>query len=118
VKLKAITVHQPWAGAIVRGEKRVENRTWPIQFRGRLLIHAGASGEGEPKRAILGSVQVVDCVRLDPKSSEWADYEPWILPNHWHWLLADAKQFQQPVKCSGRQGLWSPSEDIKLSIPY
>ena len=43
--MKALTIRQPWAGAIVHQTKRVENRTWklPAAHHGaRILIHAGA----------------------------------------------------------------------------
>lgn len=39
--MKAISIQQPWAWAIVRGHKPVENRNWQTQYRGPLLIHAG-----------------------------------------------------------------------------
>ncbi|HET9893736.1 MAG TPA: ASCH domain-containing protein [Streptosporangiaceae bacterium] len=38
--LWALTVHQPWAAAIMWAGKNVENRTWPTKYRGPLLIHA------------------------------------------------------------------------------
>jgi hypothetical protein len=41
----ALTVCQPYAHLIARGEKRVENRKWPTDYRGPLLIHAGKSRE-------------------------------------------------------------------------
>jgi hypothetical protein len=41
--MKAITICQPWAWAIIHGPKRYENRTWPASYRGPLLIHAGKS---------------------------------------------------------------------------
>jgi hypothetical protein len=41
--MKAITIHAPWAWAIVRGYKRFENRTWRTQHRGLLAIHVGNS---------------------------------------------------------------------------
>ena len=48
--MKAITENQPWATLIVEGVdingdtlfKNIENRTWKTNFRGRVLIHAGA----------------------------------------------------------------------------
>lgn len=40
--MKALTVQQPWAWAIVHGDKDVENRTQPSNYRGPLAIHAGA----------------------------------------------------------------------------
>lgn len=39
--MKALTVQQPWAWAIVHGGKDVENRTQAWGYRGELLIHAG-----------------------------------------------------------------------------
>lgn len=40
--MKALTVQQPWAWAIVHGGKDVENRTQAWRYRGPLAIHAGA----------------------------------------------------------------------------
>jgi hypothetical protein len=45
--VKALTVRQPWAWLIVNGWKNVENRTWPTDFRGPLLIHAAKGCTGE-----------------------------------------------------------------------
>jgi hypothetical protein len=40
--MRALTVQQPWAWAIVHGGKDVENRTQAWSYRGPLAIHAGA----------------------------------------------------------------------------
>lgn len=40
--MKALTVQQPWAWAIIHGGKLIENRTTAWAYRGRLAIHAGA----------------------------------------------------------------------------
>lgn len=39
--MKALSIRQPWAWAIVQGLKPVENRTWAPRHVGELLIHAG-----------------------------------------------------------------------------
>lgn len=39
--MRALTVQQPWAWAIVHGGKDVENRTQAWSYRGPLAIHAG-----------------------------------------------------------------------------
>ena len=41
--MKALTVCQPWAWAIVEGHKSVENRRWSTAYRGLLLIQAASS---------------------------------------------------------------------------
>lgn len=38
--MKTLTVRQPWAWAIARGHKNVENRGWSTTHRGPLAIHA------------------------------------------------------------------------------
>ena len=94
--MKAITIKQPWASLIVSGLKDIENRTWscPKKYLGkRVLIHAAKTsvkegwsalngmqikkvskhkdklyGDNEdlPKGAIIGSVEIVDCVQNHP----------------------------------------------------
>ncbi len=39
--MKALSINQPWAWLIVNGYKNVENRNWPTNYRGPVLIHAG-----------------------------------------------------------------------------
>jgi len=39
--MKALTVSEPWATLIMFAGKDVENRTWQLNYRGPLIIHAG-----------------------------------------------------------------------------
>lgn len=38
--MKALSIRQPWAHLIIKGIKRIENRTWNTRYRGPILIHA------------------------------------------------------------------------------
>lgn len=38
--MKALTLWQPWAGAMALGVKEVETRGWRLDYRGPLCIHA------------------------------------------------------------------------------
>lgn len=85
----AISIRQPWAWLILNAGKDIENRDWPTNFRGRVLIHASKNcsraeydgavdfliardlerrGGGLPwidqfdRGGIVGSVEIVDCV--------------------------------------------------------
>ena len=40
VKIKVITLYQPWASLVAIGVKRIETRSWATSFRGPLAIHA------------------------------------------------------------------------------
>jgi hypothetical protein len=119
-ELRALSVRQPWAWAILHGGKDVENRTWSTSYRGPLLIHASQTLDRdaasflsrfgvEPDNygpgclatgAIVGRVELVDCVQN-------AD-SPWAQPDCWHWILADPEPFETPVPCKGMLGLWTP----------
>lgn len=83
--MKALSIRQPWAHLILHGGKDIENRSWPTNVRGRVLIHAGdqldedglawLQGRGVPlpdeypRGGIVGEVEIVDCVR--DSVSEW-----------------------------------------------
>lgn len=81
--MKALSIRQPWAWLIVHGHKPVENRGWPTNHRGDLLIHAGRLFDNEGLASVLdvfpglraalpnqyelggivGKVQLVACVQ-------------------------------------------------------
>lgn len=107
--MKAITIRQPWAELIVRGEKDVENRSWRTRHRGPLLIHAGTRAHREhfaaygvpddaDRSAIIGVVEVVDCTQ--EATSDWHQ------AGSWGWYLARAKRFAKPIPMKGRRGLF------------
>ena len=49
-RIRALTVRQPWASLIALGHKRIETRSWKTDYRGPLVIHAGASLAGWGRR--------------------------------------------------------------------
>lgn len=63
--MKALTVRQPWAWAIINGGKDVENRNRKTNYRGRLYIHAGLGYSEEAeyfpamKQAWKGAAQLL-----------------------------------------------------------
>ena len=125
--MKVLTVKQPWAYLICSGIKDIEDRTWPTKFRGRVLIHASAKPANEPYMIlndeqhkaieesgkevdflqsytngsqIIGSVEIVDCVRSH--SSIWAEKDVY------NWVLANPILFEKPIiNIKGKLGLWN-----------
>jgi len=97
----ALSVRQPWAELILRGDKTVEFRGRPTRRRGRVYLYASklpaeAAAEWEglglrpsdlPAGAIVGSVEIVGC--------EGAD-------GHWRWLLARPRRLARPLRPRGR----------------
>ena len=39
--MKVITLKQPWATLVAEGLKKYEFRSWKLNYRGEILIHAG-----------------------------------------------------------------------------
>lgn len=113
IKLPVLSIRQPWANAILKGIKDVENRGVRTKIRGRFLIHA--SGATDPDTlahwqtflksrkmdvqaintavregglqygGIIGSVELVDCV--GGYSSPWYS-------GQWAYVLRDPQPLE------------------------
>lgn len=117
--MKALSLRQPWAWAVVEAGKDVENRRWNTKFRGDFLIHA-ASGwtkkqyrdsrawietlkdqEGVrlvkevPPMALLergGIVGVATLVDVLPPSDTLSFFpRPWHVPGQWGFVLENVR---------------------------
>ena len=42
----ALSIRQPWAELILRGEKAIEIRNWTDPYRGDLFLHTGKMADG------------------------------------------------------------------------
>ncbi len=94
--MKALSIRQPWAWAIIHAGKDIENRNWSTKFRGRFLVHASQgmtrneygdfadfmrvgpfprmpalpAFEQLARGGIVGSIDLIDCVK-DDHDSPW-----------------------------------------------
>lgn len=130
--MKALTICQPYAHLIVRGEKLVENREWPTRYRGALAIHAGKNrtwtdadeiaayaGGGDPMvfGAVVGIARLVDVLHIERiERGEYDQRFPWLREHAhtngtWCWVLEDVQRIE-PVACSGAQGLWEIRDSV------
>ncbi|QLJ06797.1 hypothetical protein HZZ00_37855 (plasmid) [Streptomyces sp. NEAU-sy36] len=122
--LRALTIRQPWAGAIAHQTKRVENRSWklPAKYEGaRILIHAGAQLDPAarvygPNLGVYGAVVAVATL----SGSHWSDdgtcCGPWGFAQSYHWTLADVVALDEPVPAKGRLGIWAPDGELVASV--
>ena len=131
---KAITIHFPWAWAIVHGYKRVENRTWETSYRGPLLIHSGQSPASDERATqilrtlsvavppqsqfvrgrILGVVDLVDILPLKEYLAKHGDspLNRGLAVGPYCWVLANPR-ICEPIPCSGNFQLWSAARAIR-----
>lgn len=133
--MKALSIRQPWAFAIVFGFKPVENRTWRTAFRGPVLIHAGAKEErddvdfvlseiaaqtgADPRTiadgyrqhrdlgCIVGAATVTDCVtRLDSR---------WFCGPYG--FVLDRPMWGPAIPCRGALGFFDVPPDVVALLP-
>lgn len=112
--LRALTVKQPWAWAILHAGKRVENRPCVPGAARPLLIHAGRSVDpddiGQPADLPRGvSYALASVVSWHHADECRAACSPWALPDLWHWVLDDVRPARQ-VPLRGQLGLWVPDD--------
>lgn len=133
--MKALTVRQPWAKAIIYGGKDVENRTFNTKHRGPLAIHAGlsvawgstapmadvafggwschADEPGDMLGAVIGTVDLVNVHRAEVGccESRWAEGQyvesgGRVRRSVMHLVLANPLPLPVPLVLLGRLGVW------------
>lgn len=139
--MKALTVLQPHASRIARGEKRVENRSWSTKYRGPLAIHAGSGStyldKSElvrfPTGVVVAVAELVDCLSVESiqemgsnkdtmllKINSTSRYSWKFLLDHAHtegpycWILESIQKVSHHPKITGKQKLWEIDESILI----
>jgi hypothetical protein len=118
--VQLLSVRQPWAWAIARGRKPVENRNWAPSYRGELAIYASMRVDlqacespliwsagwnpDDPVAAIGGIVAVVTLADVcsAAMSGKSCDCGEWARPKGHHWRLTDPQPLTRPVVSIGR----------------
>ena len=106
-KLRAISIRQPFAELVLRGDKPIEYRSKVTHVRGRVYVYAslgrkrvedweevGIKPYSLPTGVIVGTVEVVDCTPSDTYDGEY----DWHLarPERLDTLVAP-KEHPQPI---------------------
>jgi hypothetical protein len=114
--MRALTVRQPQAVALLSPSGPLRHPGWRTDHRGPLLIHAARRGAGDPHPsgpgkgpaygALLGVVELVDCVACrhaggDPDEAGFV------------WVLSNPRAFRRPVPhAGGRPGLFDVADAV------
>jgi hypothetical protein len=126
--IPALSIRQPWAWLIVNGHKDIENRDWPTNFRGLLLVHAGQTltrryysetraalecagllpsdlpaYEDMERGGLVGWTRVVDCREHHPSS--------WKQDNSYGFVLRDSRPIPF-VPWKGRLGFFNVPKGV------
>ncbi len=123
--MKAFTIYQPYAFAVVSGLKRYETRRRRTNIRGRIAVHAA---KGTPRfvtmaldmalpehltlhyGAVIGTVEIVDCVPVEEIRDSLTEREKALgdySPGRFAWVLQNPEMFDTPIPERGKQGWWN-----------
>ena len=130
----ALTVRQPWAWAIVRGLKDVENRSWkpPRKVMGAYIaIHAGSavwteediaeveqlSGVKPPELLSFGGIIGLARVANYFQPYSGREESPWYEGGEaYGWQLADTFELPEPIACKGALNIWHPPAGVLADV--
>lgn len=134
--MKALSIRQPWAHAILFLGKDIENRTWNTNYRGRFYIHAGLREDPKWRRAknhkggilithdmqqilthrgawsdkggILGSVELFSV-------TEWSRRSRWFAGKY-GFILRKPKAYDHVIECKGNLGFFDPPKSLAKEL--
>ena len=127
--MKALTIKQPWASLIIEGYKKYEFRSWKTNYRGKVLIHAGASVDKKdmerfshlnlkyPSKRIIAEVEIEDCLELTDKLNQEIISENNIAYGNkertgYAWKLDNVRKIKSDKIIKGKLSLWDLDIDI------
>ena len=123
--MKVITLKQPWATLVAEGLKKYEFRSWKLNYRGEILIHAGKGVDKEamkkfehlnlnyPQSKIIAKVKILDCIALNNEINRQIIEENELVYGHKHdktgyaWKLEVVEKIEDNKVISGKQGIWN-----------
>lgn len=112
--MRALSVKQPWAELIARGEKTIELRTWRTNYRGPLAIVASClRSPAHPhidgaRGAIVAVTELVDVRLTAPSDSRHAHCK--ASPEEFAWVLRATKRIDPIPYKGGLSVRWMPPE--------
>lgn len=140
--MKALTVRQPWAWALIHGGKDIENRVQAWSYRGPVAVHAGlarfeqdnlaaathraAHGSDRSSEIKFGAyIGVVDLLDVHVSSrtptglccdSPWAQHADAPTKPVVHLVVENPRPLPRPIPARGQLGLWTPYADHAAAI--
>jgi activating signal cointegrator 1 len=143
--MKAISLWQPWASLWLTDRKIHETRHWYTPHRGWLAVQATKHFEKDfdqgdpfreilddefgghwamdlPRGAIIGAVDLVDCISTDlargrPEHADDRECGNWE-PKRFAWRRAAIVKLDRPIPYRGHQTLFTlPDEIVRLILP-
>ncbi len=125
IKMKALTLKQPWAELILLGKKKIELRKWNTHFRGEFLIHSSKIPDKKnvkklgfdelPNGFILGKATLSDVKKYENEKEFNKDKNKHLATKDWGrygFILKNVKRIKQ-IPAKGQLNFWNFKRRIK-----
>ena len=109
--MKAISLKDPWATMVMKGEKTIETRVWQTEYRGKLLICASAAPKSEVSGNAIAIADLVDCRPMTKADEIQACCD--VYPRARSWILHNVRAIK-PFKVKGKLGLFEVDVEGKV----
>jgi hypothetical protein len=105
MRIKALSLQQPYANLVASGQKTLETRTWATKYRGDILICASMSGVGEPRGVALCMVRLDRIRPMAAADAKAACIEPY--PRAKAWELSHRRVLARPFPVKGQLNVFN-----------
>lgn len=122
--IKTITLKQPWATLVAEGVKKYEFRSWKCNYRGKILIHAGAGVDKEflercrvfgfafPKKKILAEAEIIDCIKIDDDFNKMIKNMDNVVygskdRSGYAWVIDNVRKLNIDEEVNGKLSFWN-----------
>lgn len=127
MKMKVLSLTEPYATLIKENKKRVETRSWKTNYRGELYIHASLTkSKIAPELLslidknnlnygyIICKCRLVDCIYMTEEyvnKMKRENYQEYICGEYkegrYAWILDSIEPLDTPIKAKGQLSIWN-----------
>ena len=130
-RLRAVTLTQPWATALVKGVKTIETRSWETSYRGWFAIHAAKGWTLEDREFALEDAWrylqlkpedypracILRCVPAEKAEPGEADeLFGYFDAGRFAWFVEQARELREPIPCKGALGWWTVPAEVEAEM--
>ena len=125
---RVLSIQQPWAWAVARGRKKIENRSWTTPHRGDVYIHASTkldrdalkwlastAGVRPPKEFTFSAIIAVATIADVVTGRDARKFKLWFF-GPYGFVLKNIRSLRRPVRTKGRLGLFRASPSLTRAV--
>ena len=103
--MKSLSLKQPWANLVSRGEKTIETRKWNTKYRGDIVICSSQKPDISPAGYALCIVELYDTRRMEKEDEKRACCG--VYTRATSFFLRNIREINPPIPVKGKLGIFN-----------